>query len=240
MWNRLRSIWTIGDLRNKILFTIGMLLIFRVMAYIPVPGIDPSSLSKFLNSSSNKNLNQLFGLLDVFSGGSLKTFSVVSMGLYPYITASIVMQLLQPIVPRLDALSREGESGRNRLAQIRRYIGVPLALLQSFSQMALLTQLNVIPPAQFNLFNGATFLPTLSTLLTLTAGTMFLVWLGELITENGIGNGISLIIFANIMVKLPQTIGSALVSTTSNGGSVSNGNIIQLVIYGGLALLMIY
>src|SRR5262245_29110830 len=99
MWSRLRSIWTIGDLRNKILFTIAMLLVFRFMAYVPVPGIDPASLSKFLSSSTNKNLNQLFGLLDVFSGGSLKTFSVVSMGLYPYITASIVMQPLQPIVP---------------------------------------------------------------------------------------------------------------------------------------------
>src|SRR5258708_17401534 len=127
MWNRLRSIWTIGDLRNKILFTIGMLLIFRVMAYIPVPGIDPSSLSKFLNSSSNKNLNQLFGLLDVFSGGSLKTFSVVSMGLYPYITSSIVMQLLQPIVPRRDALSPDGEAVRNRLSHLTPYIAVPPA-----------------------------------------------------------------------------------------------------------------
>jgi preprotein translocase subunit SecY len=240
MWNRLRSIWTIGDLRNKILFTIGMLLIFRVMAYIPVPGIDPSSLSKFLNSSSNKNLNQLFGLLDVFSGGSLKTFSVVSMGLYPYITASIVMQLLQPIVPRLDALSREGESGRNRLAQITRYIAVPLALLQAFSQMALLVNLRVISATQFNLFNGATFLPTFSTLLSLTAGTMFLVWLGELITENGIGNGISLIIFANIMVGIPQTIGSALVSTSSTGGSTSNGGLVTLAAIIALGLAMTF
>src|SRR5260221_11603946 len=105
-----------------------MILNFRVMAYYPVPCIDPSSLSKFLNSSSNKNLNQLFGLLDVFSGGSLKTVSVVSMGLYPYITASIVIQQLQPIVLRLDALSRAVEAGRNRLPHITRYIAVALPL----------------------------------------------------------------------------------------------------------------
>ncbi|MGZ3598752.1 MAG: preprotein translocase subunit SecY, partial [Ktedonobacterales bacterium] len=239
MLTRLRSIWSIPDLRNKILFTLAMLLVFRVVAYVPVPGIDPKTLNSFL-SKNNSGLNQIFGLLDVFSGGSLQNFSVVALGLYPYITASIVVQLLQPIIPRLDALSREGEAGRNKIAQIQRIITVPLTLLQAFGQMAILVQLGAIPATQFNLFSAQSFLPTLSTLITLTAGTMFLVWLGELITENGIGNGISLIIFANIMVKLPQTIGTALVSSTSNGGSVSNGSILQLLFYAGIALLMIY
>ena len=244
MWNRVRSMWTIPDLRNKILFTIAMLLVFRIVAYVPVPGIDPASLNKVLSKNGNTGLNQLFGLLDVFSGGSLQSFGVAAMGLYPYITATIVIQLLQPIIPRLDALAREGEAGRNRIAQISRYITVPLALLQAFGQMALLVQIGAISQTQFNLFNGASFLPTVSTLITLTAGTMFLVWLGELITENGIGNGISLIIFANIMVKLPQGIGSALVSSSSTGGSSTDllfvGAIIALVLAMTFAMVYVY
>jgi preprotein translocase subunit SecY len=231
--------WTIGDLRKKILITIGLLLIFRIVAYVPVPGIDSAALAQ--NLKGNSNLNQLFGLIDVFSGGSLSTFSVVSMGLYPFITASIVMQLLQPIIPRLDAMAREGESGRNRMAQITRYITVPLALLQGFSQMALLVNAGLIPSSSFNLFDGTYFLPTAATLITLTAGTMFLVWIGELITENGIGNGISLIIFANIMVRLPQTIGSALVSSGSTGTTNSNnGGLLTILAIAIVALGMIF
>lgn len=241
MWNRLRSMWATGDLRNKILFTIGMLLIFRVMSYVPVPGIDPSSLNKLLNSSTKgQDLSKVFGLLDTFSGGSLKNFSIVSMGLYPYITASIVVQLLQPIIPKMDALAREGEAGRNKLAQITRYIAVPLALLQAFSQMAVLVNAGAIPSNQFNLFNGSAFLPTAATLITLTAGTMFLVWLGELITENGIGNGISLIIFANIMVQFPQNIGSSLVSSSATGGGLNNGSLITLALIVGVGLAMTF
>ncbi len=239
MWNRLRSMWTSGDLRNKVLFTFAMLLVFRVVAYVPVPGIDPASLNKFLTQNGG-SLNQLFGLLDVFSGGSLSNFSVVAMGLYPFITASIVVQLLQPIIPKLDAMAREGESGRNRLAQITRYIAVPLAVLQAFGQMALLVNLNAISSSQFNLFNAQSLVPTLSTLATLTAGTMFLVWLGELITENGIGNGISLIIFANILVKLPTTIGNALVSSSATGGGVSTGGLLGLAAIVALGLAMTF
>ena len=232
MWNRLRSMWTIPDLRNKILFTIGMLLIFRIMAYVPVPGIPASSLKSFL--STNSNLSQFFGLLDVFSGGSLQNFSIVALGVYPYITASIVVQLLQGIIPRLGALSREGETGQNRLSQLTRYITVPLALLQAFGQLAILVQAGAVSSSQFNLFSTATLAPTLATLVSLTAGTMFLVWLGELITENGIGNGISLIIFANIMVRVPQQVGSALVSSSSTGSGIDNGGILAL---GGVLIL---
>jgi preprotein translocase subunit SecY len=241
MLNRLRSMWTIPDLRNKILFTLIMLLIFRVVAYVPVPGIDPASLNKALSTSKNgSSLNDLFGLVDAFSGGSLQNFGILAMGVYPYITASIVVQLLQPIIPKMDALSREGEAGRNKLAQITRYITVPLALLQGFGQMALLTNAGAISQSQFNLFNGATFVPTLATLATLTAGTMFMVWLGELITENGIGNGISLLIFANIMVKIPQTIGSALVSTSATGSGANTGGLVSLAFIVLLALAMAY
>ena len=240
MWTRLRGVWTIPDLRKKILFTIGMLLIFRVVATVPVPGIDPAAISQAL-SSNGGSLNQVFGLLDIFSGGSLaKNFSVLALGLYPYITASIVVQLLQPIIPRLEALAREGEAGQNRIAQIQRYLTVPLALLQAFGQMALLVSIGAIPNTQFNLFDGNAFLPTVTTLATLTGGTMFMVWLGELITENGIGNGISILIFANIMVSVPQLIGSALVSSSSAGSGLTTGALLSILVYGGLGLAMIF
>jgi preprotein translocase subunit SecY len=238
MWNRIRSIWTIPDLRNKVLFTLAMLLVARVVAHVPVPGIDPASFESALSKSGN--LNQVFSLLDVFSGGSLTTFSVAAMGVYPYITATIVVQLLQPIFPRLDAMAREGEAGRNRLAQLTRYITVPLALLQAFGQMAILVQAGAINQGQFNLFNPTSLVPTISTLISLTAGTMFLVWLGELITENGIGNGISLIIFANIVSRIPQGIGSTLVSTSSTGGAGSSGSFVSALLIGVLMVALIY
>jgi preprotein translocase subunit SecY len=238
MWNRLRSMWTVPDLRNKILYTLGMLLIFRIVAYVPVPGIDPANLQTII--SKNSNLQQFFGLLDVFSGGSFKNFSVLALGVYPYITASIVVQLLQGIIPRLGELSREGEAGRNRLSQITRYIAVPLAMLQAFSQMAILVNLGAVSSSQFNLFDATTLIPTLATIATLTAGTMFLVWLGELITENGIGNGISLIIFANIVAGLPGTIGNSLVSSTGSTNSIDNGALVTILFTVALVLAMIF
>jgi preprotein translocase subunit SecY len=230
--------WTVPDLRNKILFTLAMLLVFRIMAYVPVPGIDPKNLSNIINKSGN--LQQFFGLLDAFSGGSFKNFSVVALGVYPYITASIVVQLLQGIIPRLAEMNKEGEAGRNRLSQLTRYITVPLALLQAFSQMAILVNLGAVSSSQFNLFNAATLIPTLATIATLTGGTMFLVWIGELITENGVGNGISLIIFANIVAGLPQTIGSALVSTSGTGAGIDNGGLLTIGFTIALSLAMIY
>jgi preprotein translocase subunit SecY len=238
MWNRLRSMWTVPDLRNKILYTLGMLLIFRIVAYVPVPGIDPAHLQSII--SKNSNLQQFFGLLDVFSGGSFKNFSVLALGVYPYITASIVVQLLQGIIPRLGEMNREGEAGRNRLAQITRYIAVPLAMLQAFSQMAILVNLGAVQQTQFNLFNATTLIPTLATIATLTAGTIFLVWIGELITENGIGNGISLIIFANIVAGLPGVIGNALVSSSSSSSGIDNGALVTGLLTVGLVMAMIF
>jgi preprotein translocase subunit SecY len=236
MWERLRSLWTVPDLRKKILFTLAMLIVFRIVAHIPVPGVDPSKLAQALGQ--NGQLGQLFGLLDVFSGGSLKTFSIAALGVYPYITASIVMQLLIPIVPKLDQMYREGgEAGRLKVNQYTRYLTVPLALLQGLGQGTLFERLGAISQGQFNLFSAQSFVPTLATLLTLTAGTMFLVWLGELITENGIGNGISLIIFAGIVAGLPQLIGSSLVS--SGGSSGGSANTIQIIEYAVASLILI-
>src|SRR2546422_4735489 len=221
MWERLRSIWTVPDLRNKILFTLGMLLIFRILAHIPVPltYTEQQNLVKLFSGSGDKNLGQLLGLLDVFSGGSLQTFSIVALGVYPYITATIVMQLLQPIIPALQNLSAQGEAGRLRFSQITRIIAVPLAFLQALGQTAIFVRAGVLDPSTFGLF-GPNWLETLSILLSLTAGTMILVWIGELITEKGIGNGISLIIFGGIVSRLPQLVVQGYLAYTSTTGSI--------------------
>src|SRR6266851_6414074 len=219
MWERLRSIWTIPDLRNKILFTLGMLLIFRILAHITVPltAAEQQNLLKLFATSGGNNLGQLLGLLDVFSGGSLQTFSIVAFGVYPYITATIVMQLLQPIIPALQNLSQQGEAGRLRFSQITRLITVPLAFLQALGQTAIYVNAGVLNPNTFNLF-GPNWLQALSILITLTTGTMILVWLGELITENGIGNGISLIIFGGIVSRIPSFVQQGLLTGSSSGG----------------------
>ena len=246
MWDRVRSIWSSVDLRNKILFTIGMLIIYRIIAHVPVPGIDPATLQSAL--SKNGNLSQIFGLLSVFSGGSISNFSIVGLGVYPYITASIVIQLLGPIIPALNKLNEEGETGRNKLAQITRYVAVPLAFLQALGQLALFASIGAVSASQFNLLNGATFLPTLTTLLVMTAGVMFLVWIGEVITENGIGNGISLIIFTNILTKVPTTLSQIFLgssSGSSNGNSAVSGTafltlLVVAAVVAGLIYIIVY
>ena len=223
MWERLRSIWTVPDLRNKILITLGMLLIFRVLAHITVPltHAERQNLVKLFSTSGDQGLGQLLGLLDVFSGGSLQTFSIVAFGVYPYITATIVMQLLQPIIPALQNLSTQGEAGRLRFSQITRIITVPLAFLQALGQTALFVQAGVLDPSSFGLF-GPNWLETLAILMALTTGTMILVWIGELITEKGIGNGISLIIFGGIVSRIPSLVQQGyLASSSTTGGIVS-------------------
>ncbi len=199
MLQALVNAWRIPDLRRKILFTLGMLVIFRMLAQITLPGIDIEALRRVFEE------NQVLNLLNVFSGGTLSTFSVVAMGVYPYITASIIMQLLVPIVPRLTELSREGgEAGRNKINRYTHYLTVPLAALQGYGQASLLYSNQVI--REFGLF-GPAWLTTLALITTMTAGTMLLVWMGELITEQGIGNGISILIFGGIVAQLPTIAG---------------------------------
>jgi preprotein translocase subunit SecY len=181
--------------------------------------VERANLVKLFNTNGSGNLGQLLGLLDVFSGGSLQTFSVVALGVYPYITATIVMQLLQPIIPALQNLAMQGEAGRLRFSQITRMIAVPLAFLQALGQTAIFVKAGVLDPTSFGLF-GPNWLETLTILMALTAGTMILVWLGELITENGIGNGISLIIFGGIVSRIPQLTQQGYLASTSTSGSI--------------------
>jgi preprotein translocase subunit SecY len=192
------------DLRRKILFTIAILVVYRFAAHIPVPGVNADALAQLFQS------NQLLGLLDMFSGGAMSSLSVVALGVYPYITASIIMQLLQPLIPPLERLAREGEAGQAKMNQITHIMMVPLAALQAIAQITIFTRGEMPVIDNFGLLSPDTFLPSFATIITLTAGTVLAVWLGELITEQGIGNGISIIIFGGIAARIPQTVAQNL------------------------------
>jgi preprotein translocase subunit SecY len=210
---------TLPDLRRRILFTLGILVVFRFIAHVPLPGVDIEALESFFEK------NILFGMLDLFSGGAMTSFSVVAVGVYPYITASIIMQLLVPVIPRLQALSQEGELGQQKINRITHFATIPLAALQGYAMIALLRSQDVtIEPL------GP--LTIASIIITMVAGTMFLVWLGELITERGIGNGISIIIFGGIVAGVPEIIGRGIASA----GQGQPGGLIAYII---LALAML-
>lgn len=197
------------DLRRRILFTIGMLLIFRAIAHIPVPNVNPDTLEQLRNELAT---NQLAQLLNLFAGGALQNFSVAAMGVYPYITASIIMQLLQPLIPALQELNKEGEQGRIKLNRYQMWLTIPLAYLQAYGQTLTLERtVNPTGDPTLSLFRSSfdivgNFLPTFTVLTSMVAGTMLLVWLGEQINERGIGQGISVIIFGGIVSRLPAVI----------------------------------
>lgn len=197
MLSAVRNAMRLPDLRNKILISLGILAIYRLAASVPVPGVNPAVLEQLFSE------NALLGFLNILSGGAFQNFSVMAMGVYPYITATIIIQLLIPIVPQLQALSKEGEQGRQKINQISVYLTIPLALLQGFGQATILRQAGALPNFGFSAGN---WLPTITILISLTAGTMFAMWLGQLITEFGIGNGVSLIIFSGIVAQLPGNI----------------------------------
>ena len=189
------------DLRARILFTLGMLVIFRFVAHVTVPGVNVEQLSQAFETQA------LLGFLDLFSGGALSNMSVAALGVYPYITSSIVIQILTPVLPSLKSLSQEGEFGRQKINQITHWLMVPIAFLQAWGQLTLLQQAGVLDAFDFGIN-----LATLSMVVSMVAGTVFLVWLGELITEKGLGNGISLIIFGGIVASMPSVIGQGLLS----------------------------
>jgi len=198
-FNKIIQIFKIKELRQKIIFVFMILVVFRIAANIPVPGIDTERLRQFFSN------NQLFGLLNVFTGGAMSNLSIIMLGLGPFITATIIMQLLTMIFPQLEALYKEeGETGRQKFNQYSRILTVPLAVLQSYSMLVLLSRQGIL--ASFSTFQWAT------SILVITAGAVFLMWLGELISEKGIGNGVSLLIFAGIVSSVPLSIRELIVT----------------------------
>ena len=211
------------DLRARILFTLSMIVVFRMLAHVPVPGVDRSALEAAFQT------DQLVAFFDLFSGGGLRNLSIVALGVYPYITASIVMQILTPVVPQFKALSQEGDQGRQRMNQLTHYLAVPIALMQGYGQMLIFARSGVFTH-EIGLFGPGALL-TITTVISFAAGTMFLVWLGELITERGIGNGISIIIFGGIVAGLPQIIGQSFLASDNTGGLILLALVAVALIY---------
>jgi len=196
--------FSLPDLRRRILLTVGILIIFRFVAHVPLPGVDREALQLLFER------NAMLGMLDMFSGGAMRNFSIAAMGVFPYITSSIIMMLLVPVIPQLQAISREGEAGRRKINLITHWLTVPLAAIQGYGQLILLQREGVV--------GTSALLPTVAIVISLIAGTLFCVWLGELITEYGIGNGISMIIFAGIVAGLPQMIGRGFLARENFSG----------------------
>ena len=208
----------IPELRRKLLFTLGLLGAFRILAAIAIPGTNPVALAKLFSG------NTLLGLLNLFSGGGLQRFTLVALGLNPYINATIIMQLMTVVSVRLKELSKEGEIGRKKITRYTRWLTVPLAMLQAFGYLALFTN-----PSTGPIISNPTAATEISIILTLTAGTIIAMWLGELITEYGVGNGVSLIIFVGIIGRLPAAI-------VGYGGTGGTAHIIQIVVMAIIAV----
>lgn len=206
------------ELRNKIIFTLGIFVIFRIFAHVPIPGVDREAMKRLFQG------NQFLGLLDIFSGGTLVNFSVMALGLNPYINSSIIFQLLTMVFPKLEELSKEGEYGRQKINQYTRFLSVPLAALQSIGMYVLIRNQQII--------TNLNPLSLVALVVTMTTGTVLLMWLGELITEQGIGNGISLLIFAGIVGRLPIAFGQTATVVTSQ--SITN-----LAIFVVLAIIVV-
>ena len=217
--NKVIQIFKIKDLRNKILFVLGVFVIFRLMANIPIPGISTENLRSFFDQF------QLFGLLNVFTGGALDNMSIIMLGLGPYITATIILQLLTMIFPQLEQMYKEeGGQGRQKFNQYGRILTVPLAMLQGFAMLNLLQRQGAIGSISPEIL--------LSSIITISAGCLFLMWLGELITEKGIGNGVSLLIFAGIVADVPNSIRQVIFQWDSS-------QLPALLVFFGMALLIV-
>ena len=199
MWEKLKQIWKIKDLRNRILFVLAMLVIFRFAAHIPIPGVDAQALQDLFAS------NQILGLINIFSGGSMQNFSIVMMGIAPYITSSIIFQLLGMIVPKIEEMQKD-ESGRQKINNYTRLATVPLAALQAYGMITLLQR------SGYQILGNLGVFDLFSMIITITAGTIFLMWIGELISEKQVGNGISLLIFAGIISALPSTLQQLIIN----------------------------
>lgn len=229
----LKNIWKIEDLRNRILTTLGLLLIYRLGAHIVLPGINPNELSTLERQTSDGVL----GLLDMFSGGAFSNASIMALGIMPYISASIVIQLLGIAVPYFQRLQREGESGRRKITQLTRYLTIVILFLQAPSYIANLRA--TLPPSAFAI-TGTLF--TISSIAILTAGTMFVMWIGEKITDRGIGNGISLVIMIGIIARLPFALAAEFISRVEEQGGglvIFLVELIMLVVVVVFAILLV-
>lgn len=218
MWQAIKDILSVADIRRKLLFTLGILALYRFIAYVPVAGVDTAQIAAFFRSS------ELLGLIDVFSGGTLVNFSVIALGIGPYISASIIFQLMTMVVPALEQLSKEGEQGRKQINQYTRLATLPLSLIQSIAVISILKSQGIIgaqSPLEF-----------VAMMLTMMAGTMVVIWLGELISEFGVGNGISVIIFAAIVARMPLVFFQTV--TTSVGG-----DILQILAFALIGLMVV-
>src|SRR5690554_3494121 len=230
----LRESFRLPDLRRRILITIALLIIYRFAANVPVPGVDREVLRQVLSPQSN--IGAFAQVLDLLSGGAVSNFSVLAMGVYPYITASIILQILTPIIPALEELQKEGKAGRDKLNRITYYASIPLAMFQAVGQINIFgagTAQQIIPGFGFGA--GSNILLTLSVISIMTAGTMFAIWIGELISEDGIGNGISLIIFAGIVARVPFSLPQLF--SAQVGATVRN--VLLIVVMTVLTLIVI-
>ncbi|MGE5553248.1 MAG: preprotein translocase subunit SecY [Betaproteobacteria bacterium] len=222
MLDALKNAFQITDLRKKLVFTALMLVVYRLGSFIPTPGVDPSRLAELFRQGGN-----VFGLLDLFTGGNLSHFTVFALGVNPYITASIILSLLQVVIPKLEEMAKEGVEGRKKLAQYTRYGTVLLAVIQAYGTYLLISRAQFAGGVSAILDPGP--LTTLLIISTLTAGSMFLMWLGEVISEYGIGNGISLIIFFGIVARIPP-------ATISIVQSIGAGGLNPLAVLGFLVI----
>jgi preprotein translocase subunit SecY len=211
------------DLRRRILFTVGLVLVSRFVAHVPLPGIDATALADMFES------NAMLGMLDMFSGGAMRNFSIAAMGVYPYITSTIILQLMQPVIPALQNLSQEGEAGRDKINRISHWLTVPLAGISGYGQMVLLQNAGIL--------SSTDAFSTITMVASLIAGTMFLVWLGEQITEYGIGNGISILIFAGIITGYPSMIGRGVLVA---GQQLIGLILLLLIILATIVLIIVF
>lgn len=218
MIEALRNAWRLPDVRNRLLITLLILLVYQFAAHVPVIGVDKNALQTLLDPTQSSAAG-FIGVLNLLSGGAVANFSVLANGVYPYITASIIIQLLVPIVPRWREIQKE-PGGQQKIQRFTYYLAVPMAILQSFSQIQIFTALGggvqIIPGF------GSDFMLTLAVIASMTAGTMFAVWLGELITEQGIGNGVSLIIFSGIVASAPSNFAAMITNSTDDGMRIWN------------------
>src|SRR3972149_3953729 len=212
------KIFRLPDLRKRILFTLLMIIAYRIVAHVPVPGVDISAIKAFISG------NAILGLFDYFSGGGFQNFSIVTLGLGPYINASIVIQLLTVMVPSLEEMAKEGEYGRERINLYTKYLSVPMTIIQAYGIYFLLNKQGALPP-----LNPVDLLVLM---VTMSAGAMFLVWLGDLVTERGVGNGVSLLIFVGIISRFPQQIYTYIATLTPD-------TVFNALLFGVLAVMIV-